>query len=110
MIDSAGIYYRIPIACINEPLAYNKNNQYEELKAKKIPNEQMLRVKFRLAASDIQMQLNNKHTVGAVKQQFIDTQKLQDVSVSNIRIFCMGKELKDDLFMYSYDIVDDVVM
>jgi hypothetical protein len=27
-----------------------------------------------------------------------------------VRLFCLGKELKDDLFMYSYDIVDEVVM
>jgi hypothetical protein len=56
------------------------------------------------------MQVNNRHTVAAVKQQFIAAQKLEGVSASNVRIFCMGKELKDDLFMYSYDIVDDVVM
>lgn len=44
MIDQAGIYYRIPIACINDPFNYNKNTQLEELLAKKIPNEAMLKV------------------------------------------------------------------
>jgi len=44
VIDSAGIYYRIPIACINDPLSYNKNDQLAEMKAKKIPNERKLNV------------------------------------------------------------------
>jgi len=32
------------------------------------------------------------------------------VTPAEVRIFCLGKELKDDLFMYSYDIADEVVM
>jgi hypothetical protein len=35
VIDQAGIYYRVPIACINNPQNYNKNNQLDELKQKK---------------------------------------------------------------------------
>jgi len=46
VIDQAGIYYRIPIACINDPFTYNKNNQLDELKTKKIPNEKTLKVRF----------------------------------------------------------------
>ena len=26
VIDQAGVYYRVPIACINDPFNYNKNN------------------------------------------------------------------------------------
>lgn len=33
-----------------------------------------------------------------------------DVPLSNLRFFCMGKELKDDLFLYSYDINEDMVV
>ena len=25
-------------------------------------------------------------------------------------MFCLGKELKDDLFLYSYDIIDDITV
>lgn len=35
---------------------------------------------------------------------------LKDISAEDVRLFCLGKELKDDLFMYSYDIADEVVM
>lgn len=30
--------------------------------------------------------------------------------VDTLRLFCMGKELKDDLFLYSYDIADEMVL
>jgi len=30
--------------------------------------------------------------------------------LSDIRLFCLGKELKDDLFLYSYDIKDEMVI
>lgn len=35
---------------------------------------------------------------------------MTETKVENCRLFCLGKELKDDLFMYSYDIADEVVM
>jgi hypothetical protein len=31
-IDNAGIYYRVPIACINEPLNFSLNNPNDLLK------------------------------------------------------------------------------
>jgi len=36
--------------------------------------------------------------------------EITDKTFSDIRLFSLGKELKDDLFMFSYDIIDDVVM
>ena len=27
-----------------------------------------------------------------------------------VRLFCLGKELKDDLFLYSYDIMDEMAI
>lgn len=33
----------------------------------------------------------------------------KNVELSNLRLFCMGKELKNDLFLYSYDIADGMV-
>ncbi len=40
----------------------------------------------------------------------MQTAGLTDKTPSDIRLFSLGKELKDDLFMYSYDITDEVVM
>ena len=32
------------------------------------------------------------------------------VKVEKIRMFCLGKELKDDLFLYTYDITDEMTV
>jgi hypothetical protein len=45
-----------------------------------------------------------------VKQQYMQSAEITDKTINDIRLFSLGKELKDDLFMYSYDITDDVVM
>jgi hypothetical protein len=56
------------------------------------------------------MKISNKASVLSVKQLYLESANITDKQVSDIRLFCLGKELKDDLFMYSYDIQDDVVM
>lgn len=38
-IDQAGVYYRIPIACINDPVNYEKDYQNKILQEKKRPDE-----------------------------------------------------------------------
>ena len=34
----------------------------------------------------------------------------KNAEVSKLRFFCMGKELKDDLFLYSYEMSDNIVV
>jgi len=34
----------------------------------------------------------------------------KNCDLSKIRFFCMGKELKNDLFLYSYDVADGMVV
>jgi hypothetical protein len=38
-IDENGVYYRVPISCINDPLAYNKNEELQKLKSQNAPPE-----------------------------------------------------------------------
>jgi hypothetical protein len=33
-----------------------------------------------------------------------------DVKVDKVRMFCLGKELKDDLFLYTYDVTDELTI
>ena len=33
-----------------------------------------------------------------------------DVKPEKVRMFCLGKELKDDLFLYTYDITDEITI
>jgi hypothetical protein len=54
--------------------------------------------------------MSNKALVLDVKEQYLKAAEMTEKKVGDIRLFSLGKELKDDLFMYSYDISDDVVM
>ena len=45
-IDQAGIYYRVPIACINDPTNYSLNNAYDLLKKKVSPKEVTINVRL----------------------------------------------------------------
>ena len=48
-IDASGIYYRIPIACINDPLAYDKDHLLESMKNQSKPakaNVKGIKLKF----------------------------------------------------------------
>ena len=35
---------------------------------------------------------------------------VEEIPLSRLRFFCMGKELQDDLYLYSYDIASDMVV
>ena len=34
----------------------------------------------------------------------------KDATTAKLRFFCLGKELKNDLFLYSYDMGDKIVV
>ena len=34
----------------------------------------------------------------------------EGIEAARLRFFCLGKELKDELFVYSYDLVDDLTI
>ena len=42
-IDQAGVYYRVPIACINDPVNYDQDYQQNKMKEKKKPPEQVIK-------------------------------------------------------------------
>ena len=45
-----------------------------------------------------------------LKLAYLDELDIPRDELSLIRFFCMGKELKDDLYLYSYDIASDMVV
>ena len=55
--------------------------------------------------------LNNLQ-VATLKQNYLSALGLSesDVPLTNLRFFCMGKELSNELFLYSYDINEDMVV
>lgn len=49
----------------------------------------------------------NVTSIQELKDMYItklDPKKADGLSADRLRLFCLGKELKDDLFIYSYDI------
>ena len=45
VVDEQGIYYRVPISCINEPINYNVNYVDQKLKQKPKPPEKFFNVR-----------------------------------------------------------------
>ena len=46
-----------------------------------------------------------------MKQTYVDKQTNdKTLKAENIRLFCLGKELKDEMFLYSYDIQDEMIV
>lgn len=47
VIDQTGIYYRVPIACINEPSKFVENSQAVAIREKVKPSEKVLAVSLK---------------------------------------------------------------
>lgn len=59
-IDDTGVYYRVPICVINDPISYDADFQAQKLKNKKAPEECQMSLKARHAVKgDIQMNPSN---------------------------------------------------
>ena len=56
------------------------------------------------------MAISNLLSIYEFKQAYIDKLGDRNLKPEKLRLFCLGKELKDDLFLYSYDIVDEMTI
>ena len=110
-IDETGVYYRVPICLINDPISYDADYQAQKLKNKEQPDEVVMTLRLRNPKlGDVTMEPSNLLSIESFKNQYI--QKLGDkapigLNCSKIRMFAMGRELKDELFIYSYDIMNE---
>ena len=52
-IDEQGIYYRLPVCVINNPLNYDADFQAEKLKSKEQPPEKYLEVSIHITPCDV---------------------------------------------------------
>lgn len=116
LIDETGFYYRVPICLINDPITYDADYAAQKLKSKAAPEKRTLSVKVRNTTfGDKDMQAENDSSVSDFKMQYVqklieDKTEIEQLKPEQIRMFAMGKELKDDLFLYSYDIDDGLTM
>lgn len=116
VVDETGMYYRVPICVINDPENFNADFQTEKLKSKVQPKEiRIPTVKIRNAAQgDCTItKVSNLITIEELKQLYIQNNKDKravGLTVDRIRFFVMGKEMKNDLFVYSYEVNDNLTI
>ena len=56
------------------------------------------------------MIVSNLTNIADLKQKYIDQLDDSVLAVSNIRFFCLGKEMQNDFFIYSYEIENEMVI
>ena len=72
------------------------------------PDQKQMTLKIRHAArGDVTLEISNKLSILDFKKEYVAQLKDDIPDVGNVRLFAMGKELKDDLFIYSYDIINE---
>lgn len=59
------------------------------------------------ARGDKVLNMTNLLPISDFKIMYVNELSDPDVTVDKIRMFAMGKELKDDLFIFSYDIINE---
>lgn len=67
------------------------------------------------ALGDQVVVISNLGTIEMVKTNYLsqvgaEKAAEKNADVSKLRFFCLGKELKDDLFIYSYEMSDNIVV
>ncbi len=73
IIDASGVYYWIPIACINEPVRLEVNEAEDALKAKSMKQieEKVMSLKVRSTKGDTEMKISNTLSILQFKEQYI---------------------------------------
>ncbi len=99
--DSLGGIFEIPNYCINEPY------KYEIIEDEKVrPKEE--KVKFHLKGTHkTKITCSNYETIEKVKQKI---GKKYKVEIDKVRLFFYGKELKNDLELWNYNVSNDCVV
>ena len=78
--DQMGTCYRLPIACVNDPLNYDKDDVAKNLKDKAKPEESQVKgIKIRmLPDKEIKTDFSNQTSIKDVKIQFVQKMKESD--------------------------------
>ena len=99
--DASGALYEIPNYCINEP------NKYEIIEDEKVrPKEE--KVKFHLKGTHkTKITCSNYETVEKVK---LKLGKKYNADIDKIRLFFYGKEMKNNLELWNYNVTQDCVV
>jgi hypothetical protein len=93
---------------INDPIGFDADFQTQKLKSKKEPDQSQMTLKIRHAArGDKILEISNLMPISDFKKEYIAQLKDDSVTAENVRLFAMGKELKDELWIYSYEMMNE---
>ena len=99
--DSSGALYEIPNYCINEPYKYEIIENEKER-----PKEEKIQFHFK-GTHKTKITCSNYETVERVK---LKLGKKYKAEINQIRLFFYGKEMKNDLELWNYNVTQDCVV
>jgi len=100
--DALGGLYEIPNYCIHDPLIYDIPEEHKEK-----PEQKKISFKARHGAKHIKIKSTNYSSVKKIKMSLA---KKIGTTPDKIRLFFSGKEMKDDLEIWNYNVDNDVVI
>ena len=100
--DALGALYEIPNYCIHDPMIYELPEDN-----KKKPNEKKIKFKARNGMKFLKLKSSNYTSVKKIKTNI---GKKIGTTYDKIRLFFSGKEMKNDLQLWNYNVDDDVVV
>ena len=100
--DALGALYEIPNYCIHDPMVYELPEDN-----KKKPNEKKIKFKARNGMKFLKLKSSNYSSFKKIKTNI---GKKIGTTYDKIRLFFSGKEMKNDLQLWNYNVDDDVVV
>ena len=100
--DALGGLYEIPNYCIHDPMVYDLPEDH-----KKKPNEKKIKFKARYGVKHLKLKSSNYSTVKKIK---MSVAKKLGTTFDKIRLFFSGKEMKNDMQIWNYNVDNDVVI
>ena len=56
------------------------------------------------------LSISNLKTIKEFKELYIEKLGDKSLKIDKIRMFCLGKEFKDELYLYTYDLQDEIIV
>ena len=100
--DALGALYEIPNYCIHDPMVYDLPEDH-----KKKPAEKKIKYKARHGAKILKLKSSN---YSSVKKTKMSVAKKIGTTYDKIRMFFSGKEMKNDMQLWNYNVDNDVVI
>jgi len=63
-----------------------------------------------LQGENTSVSISNLATIEELKQKYLEARNDPSLGVENLRMFCMGKELKNEFFVYTYNLADEMTI